>query len=163
MSRERENKKREEIKSNRSPRALITFRRSKKRVRTFRAFRDVWVVLRHGGGAFFFVRVLPFLCNKERESVSMSALPKAQTSRFEREIRRERARERDDDDDVSSLLCFCTHEKTRDPKRSPKRKKTKKKEIVFLTDIYYVMCVRIKEWGKSALDLCSPTRERKQI
>ena len=47
------------------------------------------------------MRVLPFLC-KERESVSMSA-PTAQTSRFEREIRRERARERDDDDDgVSS-------------------------------------------------------------
>ena len=57
---------------------------------------------------FFFVRVLPFLCNKERESVSMSALPKAQTSRFEREIRRERERERDDDDDdvSSKLLCF---------------------------------------------------------
>ena len=100
-------KERDQI-QHRSPRAL-NLRRSKKRVFrfTFRAFRDVWVVLRHGGGAFFFVRVLPFLC-KERESVSMSA-PKAQTSRFEREIRRERERERDDDDDddvSSKLLCF---------------------------------------------------------
>ena len=109
------------------------------------------------------MRVLPFLCNKERESVSMSALPKAQTSRFERDKKRERERDDDDDDVSSKLLCFCTHEKTRDPKRSPKRKKTKKKEIVFLTDIYYVMCVRIKEWGKSALDLCSPAREKTDL
>ena len=114
---------------------------------------------------FFFVRVLPFLCNKERESVSMSALPKAQTSRFEREIRREResgmmmmmmSRQ-------SSFAFKRTRKNARSKALSPKRKKTKKKEIVFLTDIYYVMCVRIKEWGKSALDLCSPTRERKQI
>ena len=85
----------------------------------------------------------------------MSA-PKAQTSRFERDKKRER--ERDDDDVVwVTLLCFCTHEKTRDPKRSPKREDEEKRS--FFSPIYYV-CVRIKEWGKSALDLCSPTRER---
>ena len=91
---ERENTKERDQIQHRSPLRARIPRRSKKRVLrfTFRAFRDVWVVLRHGGGAFFFVRVLPFLCNKERESVSMSALPKAQTSRFEREIRRERER-----------------------------------------------------------------------
>ena len=82
---------------------------------------------------FLFVRVLPFLC-KERESVSMSA-PKAQTSRFERDKKRER--ERDDDDVVwVTLLCFCTHEKTRDPKRSPKREDEEKRS--FFSPIYYV-------------------------
>ena len=51
-------------------RARLLLRRSKKRVRrTFRAFRDVWVVLRHGaGGAFFFVCV--------RSSVSLSVSKK---------------------------------------------------------------------------------------
>ena len=42
-------------------------RRSKKRVRTFRAFRDVWVVLRHGGGAFFLCVFFRFsVIRKER-------------------------------------------------------------------------------------------------
>ena len=36
---------------------LYYARKRTKRVRTFRAFRDVWVVLRHGGGAFFFLCV----------------------------------------------------------------------------------------------------------
>lgn len=92
-------KERREIKSNRSPRArLIEKKNSLYLSRLSRCLGSTspwWWCL------FLFVRVLPFLC-KERESVSMSA-PTAQTSRFEREIRRERARERDDDDDgVSS-------------------------------------------------------------
>ena len=49
--RERERTKREEIKINRSPRARLIEKRVR---RTFRAFRDVWVVLRHGGGGAFF-------------------------------------------------------------------------------------------------------------
>ena len=80
---------------------------------------------------FFFVRVLPFLC-KERESVSMSA-PKAQTSRFEREIRRERE---------SGMMmmsrrsfAFAHTKKTRDP-RSPKREDEEKRS--FFSPIYYV-------------------------
>ena len=98
--------------------------------------------------------VLPFLCNKERESVSMSALPKAQTSRFEREIRRER--DDDDDDVVSSLLCFCFERKNARSKKalSSKRGKedAKRKDLGlnFLTDI--LLCVRacIKESGVRA-------------
>ena len=119
-----------EIKSNRSPRArLIEKKNSLYLSRLSRCLGSTspwwsWCL-------FFFVRVLPFLC-KERESVSMSA-PKAQTSRFERDKKRERER---DDDDVSSLLCFCAHEKTRDPKRSPKRgRRRNARETVFLTDI----------------------------
>ena len=68
MCRENERTKREKRSNPIDLRARLLLRRSKKRVRrTFRAFRDVWVVLRHGGGAFFFLCVFfRFSVRKER-------------------------------------------------------------------------------------------------
>ena len=88
---------------------------------------------------FLFVRVLPFLC-KERESVSMSA-PTAQTSRFEREIRRER----ESGMMMMSRRSFAfAHTKKRAIQSALQRGKDtkKKKRRFFLTDI---LCVRAYE------------------
>ena len=86
----------------------------------------------------------------------MSA-PKAQTSRFEREIRRERESGMMMMMSRRSLLLHTTRKKKKramiQKSAVSKEKEDEEKRDRFLTDIYYVVCVRIKEWGKSALDV----------